>query len=59
MVSAAMRKTYAIPDEIEPVALLVLGYPAEDAAPLPLHGQTRLMEDTVRFGGWERNTDNQ
>ena len=28
-------------------------------APLPLHEQMRLMEETVRFGGWERNTDNQ
>lgn len=56
---AAMRQTYAIPDEIEPVALLVLGYPAEDAAPLPLHEQMRPMKETVRFGGWERNTDNQ
>jgi len=54
---AAMRQAYHIPDEVEPVALLVLGYPAEGAAPLPLHAQMRPMEDTVRFGGWEPNKE--
>ena len=46
---AAMRQTFAIPDGIEPAALLVMGYPAENAKPLPLHFQTRPMEDTVRW----------
>jgi len=29
---AAMREAFAIPEDLEPVALLVMGYPAEDAA---------------------------
>ena len=44
---AAMRATFAIPDEIEPVALLTLGYPAEDAAPLALHSTFRPLAQTV------------
>ena len=45
----AMRQTFAIPAGIEPVALLVMGYPAEDAKPLPLHFKTRPMEETVAY----------
>lgn len=41
---AAMRKTYHIPGELEPLALLVMGYPAEDAKPLDMHFQTKPME---------------
>lgn len=44
---AAMRETFAIPDGIEPAALLVMGWPAEDAKPMPLHFKTRPMEETV------------
>ena len=44
---AAMKKTYAIPDGIEPVALLVMGYPAEDAEPKHYHNEFRPMEDVV------------
>ncbi len=43
----AMRETFRIPEEIEPVALLVLGYPAPDAEPLHLHGESRPTEETV------------
>ena len=45
----AMRQTFAIPDGIEPAALLVMGYPAEDAKPLPLHFKTRPISETVVY----------
>ena len=43
----AMRETFGIPQGIEPTALLVMGYPAENAKPLPLHFKTRPMDETV------------
>ena len=46
---AAMRQTFAIPNGIEPAALLVMGYPAEDAKPLPLHFKTRPITETVVY----------
>ncbi len=46
---AAMRETYRIPEDLEPLALLVMGYPAEDAKPLEMHFQTRPMEEVVFY----------
>ena len=46
---AAMRATFAIPEQVEPVALLVMGYPAEDACPLDLHYKSRPMKETVVY----------
>lgn len=45
----AMRDTYNIPEKIEPVALLVMGYPAEDAKPLDLHFKTRPIDEVVSY----------
>ena len=48
-----LRAEFAIPETIEPIALLVMGYPAENAKPLPLHFQSRPLEEVVfydRFG---------
>ena len=50
---AAMRKTFAIPEHIEPVALLTMGYPAPDAAPLAMHSQYRSMDEIVCFERFE------
>ena len=36
-----------LPEEVVVTGLLVLGYPAEDAKPLPLHSQYRPREETV------------
>ena len=44
---AAMRTAFNIPDNIEPVALLVMGYPSEMAKPLAMHFQSRPIEETV------------
>lgn len=46
---AAMRQEFNIPENIEPVALLVMGYPAEDAKPLNLHSEYRPLEDIVVY----------
>lgn len=46
---AAMVKEFDIPENIVPVALLVMGYPAEDATPLDTHGSYRPMEETVIY----------
>jgi len=46
---AAMREQFRIPETVEPIALLVMGYPAEDAKPLDLHFQTRPMDETVVY----------
>ena len=46
---AAMRKTFNIPDNVEPVALLVMGYPSDDAKPLDLHNQFRPMNEVVFY----------
>ena len=45
----AMRKAYNIPENIEPVALLVMGYPAPDAKPLNLHSEFRDMSENVVY----------
>lgn len=49
----AMRREFHIPDHIDPVALLVMGYPAPDAAPLQLHGEYRPMEEVVVYDRFE------
>lgn len=44
-----MREVFNIPENIEPVALLVLGYPADDAVPNERHTQFRPIEETVGY----------
>lgn len=45
----AMRESFHIPEQIEPLALLVMGYPSDDAEPLDLHFQFRPIEETVFY----------
>ena len=45
----AMRDTFNIPEGVEPVALLVMGYPSDDAKPLDLHFKSRPIEETVFY----------
>ena len=45
----AIRKAYEIPHNIEPIALLVMGYPTEDAQPLEMHFKTRALDDVVFY----------
>lgn len=45
----AMRAEFEIPPNIEPVALLVMGYPAQDAKPFPGHFESKDIEKTVSY----------
>ena len=44
---SAVREEFALPDNLEPVAILTMGYPAEDAAPYPGHSEFRPMEELI------------
>lgn len=44
-----MRQTYNIPENYEPTALLVMGYPSEDAKPIEMHYKFRPMSETVFY----------
>ena len=46
----AMRRTFALPEHYEPAALLVMGYPAPDAQPSPMH-EASLPEEQLIFRG--------
>lgn len=46
---AAIRREFELPDRLEPTALLVLGYPAADAAPSAGHSARRAFETLVSF----------
>ena len=46
---SAVREAFNIPENIEPTALLVLGYPSEDAKPLDLHYKNRSMDEVVYY----------
>ena len=44
-----VRTAFGIPEHEVPLLLMPVGYPAENAGPLDLHGQYRPMEETVRY----------
>ncbi|MBR4111997.1 MAG: nitroreductase family protein [Ruminiclostridium sp.] len=46
---ASMRKTFNIPENYEPTALLVMGYPSEDAKPLDMHFKSRPINEVVFY----------
>ncbi len=46
---AKTKEVFALPDHYEPVAFLMLGYPAEDAEPLPLHDAKKPLSETVFY----------
>lgn len=45
----AMKNTFNIPESYQPVALLVMGYPADDATPFHMHDEKRPIEETVFY----------
>ena len=45
----AMREVFNIPQNIEPVALLVMGYPHKDAAPIEMHYKFRPADEIVFY----------
>ena len=44
-----IREAFSIPQNIEPLALLVMGYPAEDAKPLEMHSKFRPLDEVVYY----------
>ena len=46
---AAVRAEFALPENYIPTAILVMGYPAADAAPAPAHSENKPMEELVKF----------
>ena len=48
----AVREEFALPDSCEPVAMLLMGYPAQDAKPSRLHSQKKPREETVFYGSF-------
>lgn len=44
-----MRQNFHIPADLEPVALLVMGYPAADSVPNPRHEETRPLGEVVSY----------
>ena len=46
---AAAREQFALPENEIPVAILVMGHPAEEAAPGPMHADNKPLEDTVTY----------
>ena len=46
---AAVRTEFALPAAYEPVAILVMGYPAPDAAPAPGHSAFKPEEELVFY----------
>ena len=50
---ALLRERFCIPEQLEIVALMTLGYPAEDAEPNEkLHYSRKPLEDTVCYGSF-------
>ncbi|MBQ8716629.1 MAG: nitroreductase family protein [Clostridia bacterium] len=50
----AMRKTFQIPENVIPTALLVMGYPAEGAKPLELHAAARPLDEVVCYDSFKK-----
>lgn len=44
-----IHELFGISEDEIPVALMPLGYPAEDSVPMDLHGTTRSLEDLVKY----------
>ncbi len=45
----AMKEAFNVPENVEPIALLVMGYPSEDSAPLDMHFKFRHISETVFY----------
>lgn len=44
-----MRSEFNIPENIEPLALLTMGYPHKDAVPLDMHNSFRPLDEVVFY----------
>ena len=48
----AVRTEFEIPENLEPTALLVMGYPSDDAKPYTGHSEIRPLEETVFYNSF-------
>jgi nitroreductase len=44
-----IKETFNLPKNVEPCALLVMGYPHKDAAPIEMHFKNRPMDEVVFY----------
>lgn len=54
-----IKEAYCIPENIIPVAILLMGYPADDAVPNKLHYERLDIEQTVFYGSFENTEEEQ
>ncbi|MBR6738024.1 MAG: nitroreductase family protein [Clostridia bacterium] len=50
----AIKEAFSIPNGVEPVALLVMGYPAIDAEPIEMHFKKRPIEEVVFYNEFKK-----
>lgn len=48
----AVREEFSVPENLEPTALLVMGWPAPDAAPYPGHLERKPLESMISYNGF-------
>lgn len=46
---AILKAEFDLPEDFEPVSILVMGYPAENATPSERHESRKSLEETVAF----------
>ena len=54
-----LRTAYKIPAQLEPMALLVCGYPSQDVAISPRHNQRKPLEELCCYESFEETTADQ
>lgn len=47
-----ISKAYSLPDNIKPVALIPIGYPAEDSQPSGMHNKSISVDDVVALNSY-------
>ncbi len=50
-----MKQEFTVPENVEPLALLVMGYPHEDAQPIAMHHTFRPVEEVVFYDKFDDN----
>ncbi len=49
----AVKCEFKVPDNIEPVAILIMGYPSSNAKPAPGHSDIKPIGDTVMYNSFD------
>lgn len=45
----AVREEFALPEQLESTAILVMGYAKDGISPAPMHAKNKPLDETVRF----------